>query len=219
MSSYHSPRRADAATATRAAILDGARGLFLERGYSAVTVPEIASAAGVAVQTVYSSAGGKAAILSAILTPSVTDRAVEETRTGVAATDDPCAVIDITARGTRDAHERHWEVIYGLFRRGLVEPSAAAVLDEAIEAYLGVLAEVADRLIAMKALRPELDRVFAIDLLWLHLGQRAWFTLVGDRGWDFDRTQAWLAHSARHALLKVPEPPEVSDSGVPGGRS
>jgi AcrR family transcriptional regulator len=207
MSSYHSPRRTDAAAATRLAILDSARELFLARGYSAVTVTEIATGARVAVQTVYSSTGGKAAILSAILAPSVADRAVQETRSGVAASEDPRAVIDITARGTRDAHERHWDVVYGLFRRGMVEPAAAAVLDEAIEAYLAVLGEVADRLAALDALRPGLDREFAVDLLWFHLGQRAWFTLVGDRGWEFGRAEAWLARSARHSLLKVPEPP------------
>lgn len=200
--SYNSPQRRDAALATRTAILQSARRLFLARGYAMVTMEDIAAAARVAVPTIYSSTGGKAAILKALLAPVVGDPAVEQTLSGIAATDDPGKVIAITAAGTRQAQERHWELVWGLLHRNLAEPSAAPVLDETRKAYLEAMAAVAGRLISLDALKPELDHAAAVDLLWFYLGRPGWYTLVGDRAWDFDRAEAWLADAARHALLR-----------------
>ncbi|MBV8453994.1 MAG: TetR family transcriptional regulator, partial [Deltaproteobacteria bacterium] len=50
---YDSTARKAAAQATRLAILSAARRLFLERGYAGTTMPTIAAAAGVALDTVY----------------------------------------------------------------------------------------------------------------------------------------------------------------------
>lgn len=51
--------------AARARVLDAATALFTERGYLATTVGEIAAAAGVAVQTIYSGYGSKVGVLAA----------------------------------------------------------------------------------------------------------------------------------------------------------
>jgi AcrR family transcriptional regulator len=202
--SYHSPRRRDAAVATRDTILDCARRLFIADGYAKVTVADIAAAARVAVPTVYGSTGGKAAILRALLEPAVQDPAVERTLTAIAATDDPREVVAIAAAGPRESHERHWDLVHGLLSRHVGEPSAEAVLDEAKAAYLAAMTAVADRLIALDALREDLDRAAAVDVLWFYLGRPGWNTMVGDRGWDFDRAEAWLAKAAEQALLRTP---------------
>ncbi|GAA1376571.1 TetR/AcrR family transcriptional regulator [Catellatospora chokoriensis] len=204
-SSYHSPRRVDAASATHAAILSSARALFLEAGYSAVTVSDIAKAARVAVPTVYASAGGKAAILSALIQPAVNDPSVGETLAAVATAQEPGLVIDLTAEGTRRAHERHWDILYGLLRHAPGETVAREVLDAGIQSYLDALTTIVDRLATLGGLASGIDRAEALDLMWFYLGQPAWFTLVGDRGWTFDRAQAWLAASARYALLSNPQ--------------
>ncbi|MGK5737882.1 TetR/AcrR family transcriptional regulator [Micromonospora sp. URMC 103] len=203
-STYHSPRRLDAAAATRSAILSNARALFLERGYAVVTVSDIARAARVAVPTVYASAGGKAAILSALIQPAIEDSVVAETLAAVATTEDPGQIVDLVAEGTRRDHERHWETLYGLLRHTPGEAAAREVVEAGIRSYVEALGTVADRLAALGALAPDIDRAEALDLLWFHLGQPAWFTLVGDRGWTFDRAQAWLAAAARRAVLADP---------------
>ncbi|GII34081.1 TetR family transcriptional regulator [Planotetraspora mira] len=204
MGRYHSPRRMDAAADTRTAIMQSARELFLAHGYLEVTVAQIAAAARVAVQTVYSSTGGKTAILAALLASAVNDSAVAEGLEAVATCTDPGAIIDITAEGTRRTHERHWDVLYGLLHDGLGDPGATEVYNEGITAYLKALTTVADRLVELDALRSDLDHALAVDLLWFFLGQRAWFLLVGERGWTFDRAQEWMANSARQALLRSP---------------
>jgi AcrR family transcriptional regulator len=56
---YDATRRRQAAARTRAAILDAARELFTERGYSATPMTAVADRAGVALDTVYAAVGRK----------------------------------------------------------------------------------------------------------------------------------------------------------------
>src|SRR4051794_33252175 len=67
---YNSPLRAEQAHRTRAAVLDAAGRCFLEKGYAATTMKDVAARAGVSVQTVFGQ-GSKASLLLACV-----DRAV-----------------------------------------------------------------------------------------------------------------------------------------------
>jgi AcrR family transcriptional regulator len=60
-------RRALAAEETQEAIVEAAQALFVERGYQATTIADIARASGVAVQTVYNAVGSKRAVLERVL--------------------------------------------------------------------------------------------------------------------------------------------------------
>lgn len=60
---YRSTLRADQARETRRRIRDAADALFLEHGYSATSMDDIATAAGVSRQTVFSTFGSKAGLL------------------------------------------------------------------------------------------------------------------------------------------------------------
>src|SRR5918997_4719993 len=59
---YRSPLRAEQARRTRGVVLDAAGRCFLDRGYAATTMKDVAAAAGVSVQTVFGQ-GSKAALL------------------------------------------------------------------------------------------------------------------------------------------------------------
>lgn len=202
--SYRSPRRTQGAAETRAAILAAAEELFITEGYSAVTVAKIASAARVAMQTVYASTGGKADILKDLLTPAIEDPSVAQTMRRIFETDDPREVVDATAQGTRQAHERHWRLLSALVPQCHAEPAAAAVLAAGNEEYIKALSVAVERLEQMDALLPGIDVNRAVDLLWFHVGQDAWFSLVGHRHWSFDDAEEWLAGAARRALLAAP---------------
>ncbi|MGW0877078.1 TetR/AcrR family transcriptional regulator [Streptomyces sp. NPDC002755] len=203
--SYRSPRRADSAAATRAAILRAAEALFITQGYSSTTVSKIAEASQVAVQTVYSSTGGKADILRALLAPAIADPNVELTMRAIIESNDAREVIDATARGTRQAHEAHWPSLSVLVPQCHAEPTAAAVLAAGNMEYIKVLTAIAERLSQLEAVRPGLDLRKVVDLLWFYLGQDAWFSLVKHRGWSFDEAEEWLAKSAKDALLTHPK--------------
>ena len=68
---YNSPKREQQALATRRRIRDAAQELFLERGYWATSINAIASAAGVALRTIFLAFPGKAALLSEIIQVAV----------------------------------------------------------------------------------------------------------------------------------------------------
>lgn len=67
---YKSTLRAEQALRTRVAVLDAARDCFIDRGYAATTMSDIASAAGVSQPTVFGQ-GNKVALLLAVV-----DRAI-----------------------------------------------------------------------------------------------------------------------------------------------
>lgn len=199
---YQSPRRADAAAATREAILVSAHALFRDHGYAEVTIAEIAEAAGVAVPTVYSSVGNKPRILATLLEPAVTDPIVASTLAAIEASENPREVIELTAEGTRLTHQRHWDLVYDLFYKDPPgEPAVKEVLDRGRDDYLQALTRVADRLAALDAFCPETNRKEAVAVLWFYLGPHAWQTLVGERGWTFDHAQSWITRSVCQALL------------------
>jgi hypothetical protein len=134
----------------------------------------------------------------------VRDPAVERTLADVTATKDARRIVALLGAGTRETHERHWELVWGLIYRNHAERSADPVVEEATAAYLAAVAAVADRLAALDALKQGMDAAMAVDVLWFYLGRPGWHTLVGERGWDFDRAEAWLVDSARQALLRNP---------------
>jgi AcrR family transcriptional regulator len=65
---YRSDLRDRQASATRGAVLTAARALFLEHGYGATTVEQIAERAGVSKPTVFAAVGNKQALMAALRT-------------------------------------------------------------------------------------------------------------------------------------------------------
>ncbi|OBF40939.1 hypothetical protein A5724_04965 [Mycobacterium sp. ACS1612] len=199
---YRSARRAEAAGDTRARILAAGMRLFIEKGYGLVTVNDIAREAGVAVPTVYSSAGGKTALLATIIEEAVRDPVVEQTLAAVRRARDPREVIDVTAHGTRADNERYHDIIQVNRTAAAVDESAAEILDTSNRAYRQSLAVAAARLREMGALREHLTDERATDLLWFYFGHQPWHTLVAEAGWTWDEAEHWLREQAAAALLK-----------------
>src|SRR5947209_567584 len=71
--SYQSPRREEAARATRRAILDAAEDLFAVRGYAGTTLADIATGALVSPATVKGAFGTKGGVLAALIRARLTD--------------------------------------------------------------------------------------------------------------------------------------------------
>lgn len=198
---YHSPRREAAAESTREAILRHARELFLTQGYGATTVPDIARAAQVATPTVYASTGGKAAMYVELLKPAINDPVAGQAVAAALRTDDPLQVLVLCARGARTGQERYWELVYGLMRRPpedeLARQAVANVATKCLEALTGI----ARHLLDLGVLKTGVGLADVTDTLWFYFGQNAWCSLVGERGWTFDRAEQWLLRAASHDLL------------------
>jgi AcrR family transcriptional regulator len=198
--SYHSPRREQAAAATREAILDAARELFATRGYACTTVAQIAETAQVAANTVYTSVGGKPQLLAAIMEGGTGDPAVAETLTAVARTTSPAEVIQLTAAGTRQVNERNATAVTILLDSARVDTAAAEMLQVSMRLYRDTLNALAQRLEDLGALESA-DRRRAADAFWYLFGWTSWRTLIIDLGWSWDEAEKWLARRGVEALL------------------
>jgi AcrR family transcriptional regulator len=203
-SRYRSPRREDAAAATREAIVSCARDLFLARGYGATTVPDIARAARVATQTVYSSVGGKAALFAELLEPAIHDPTAAQAMTAACQTADPGQVLVLCAGGARSGQERYWDIMEGLARRPPEDKLAQQAIANVAAKCMAALTVIAQRLAELGALKAGVSAGRAADMLWFYFGPHAWYTLVGDRNWTFDQAEQWLLQSAGHDLLRDP---------------
>jgi AcrR family transcriptional regulator len=198
---YHSPRRKQAAAATREAILDAAGELFATQGYSRTTVAQIAEAAQVAANTVYTSVGGKPQLLGAIMDDGSGDPAAAETLAAVAQSTDPAEVIRCTASGVRRVNERHAQGIAVLLESAKVDPAAAKIYRVGLRRFRQALDRCAGRLEDLGALEPS-EREHASDVFWYFFGFMSWQTLIGDLGWSWDEAEQWLAQQGIDALLK-----------------
>jgi AcrR family transcriptional regulator len=199
---YHSPRRAQAATETRAAILAAAKRLFVEQGYGKVTVNDIAAEAALAVPTVYACTGGKSAILSTIIDEAIRDPIVEETLSAIRQSSAAHDVIGVTAHGTRVDNERYHDIMQVMKTAATFDESATAILVESDRRYRRALSHIGRRLRDLDALKPGLTPKRTTDTLWFYFGREAWHSLVADRHWSWNDAEQWLSQQATSALLK-----------------
>lgn len=203
--SYNSPRRQQAAAATREAIIEAALELFACQGYARTTVAQIAEAAQVAANTVYTSVGGKPQLLAAITESGTGDPDVAETLTAVAGTSDPAEVIRLTAAGTRQVNERRAKAVAVLLDSAQADHAAAEMLQVTVRYYRETLGTLAGRLEDLGAVQsPDLNR--AADIFWYLFGWTSWRTLITDLGWSWDAAEQWLAQRGIDALLRQRTP-------------
>ncbi len=191
---YHSPRRARDAAETRREILSAAAELFSANGYARVTVADIAKRAGVAPQTVYSSAGGKSDVLHRIVGESIARSGSASTVEAIRQTEGMGAALTLLAHGTRMANESEQQVIDVLFAAIPVHEDGTALWEQSTGSYRRALEEVAEHLRNKGFLT--LDVPKATDVLWFCFGFNAWRTLVKECGWSWDDAEQWLARQA-----------------------
>jgi AcrR family transcriptional regulator len=179
-------------------MVDAAKRLFLERGYAATTIPEIAAAAGVAVPTIFWAFGSKRAIVAEIREAWLAEAHTAARLGKVLAIDDPAARLDAYAAFMGN----QWATGAG----ALAIQRDAMRADPEVAAEIGsVLAERAERLGAVVTplgphLRPGVTVRIAHDIL-LALSLLEVYRELRGRGWADADYQAWLGRSLREQLL------------------
>ncbi|WP_345408996.1 TetR/AcrR family transcriptional regulator [Nonomuraea salmonea] len=202
---YRSPVRARHAEDTRRSIIEAAATLFAEQGYPRTSVAAVAAAAGVAVNTVYTSVGNKPALIMALSEDGAGDDAAVETLRRIEECSDPREILRILADGTGQVRRRRHDVLAILLNNKYADPDVAAAADVAIRAVRDRFKAVTARLIAVGGLREGLTGTQIEQTLWFYFGFEAWRT-VRDFGWSWKESADWLAEQAARALL----PPQLS---------
>jgi AcrR family transcriptional regulator len=208
--SYRSPRRQEQARQTRGAILAAARERFLERGYSATTIDEIAAAAGVSKPTVFTAAGNKAQLLKAVRdvamagdddpVPVAQRPSVERARDAQTAEEALRLVVAHTV-SLAGRYARIDEVLRGAAATG--EPELAQ-LWEASEQQRRTGAGILLGIICGKGpLRPGLDPHRAEDILSIYMAPDLYLRLVHRLGWTAGDFQRWLEATLAWQLLGI----------------
>ena len=196
---YTSPRRQEAAAQTQQAILDAATKLFLERGYAATTIADIATAARVAPATVYTSVGGKPKVLEAISQPPADDPELARLIAEMEATTDPHKAIRRAAKATRYSAETNADVFAVIMLNGPFDPVVAKAATEMEAGFRKGAHRLIAHLHKLGALRGGVAN--EVDTVVYFLGHASWRQVVGDLGWTYDRAQTWLAGRLTQALL------------------
>ena len=194
---YHSERRQEQAEATRQAILDAARALFIERGYARTTVADIAAAARVAVPTVYVSIGTKPAILGELrkMIPVLAD-VPQDVRASFERLNDPRQVVSGLAEGVRRLLETSGELMFAIESASPFEPVAAEAWEEGLVIHRAACGTVVERLDALGALKAAISPARAGDVLSLLSLPGTWRTLSQEYGWTIDEIEAWIVDTA-----------------------
>ena len=181
-------------------IVEAAAALFAERGYARTSVAAVAAAAGVALNTVYTSVGGKSALILALTEHGASDEVVAETLRRIDTATAAIDIIRITAEGTGRVRRRQHQTLSLLLDNRTAHPDVAAAADFAVRVTRERLAHVAGRLREVGGLRPGLSLQQVEDTLWFYFGFEAWRSLRG-MNWEWDVATAWLAEQAANALL------------------
>ena len=204
---YDSRGRQEQAGRSRWAMLQAARRLFLDRGYAATTMPAIAAAAGVSVQSVYKAFGNKAALLKAVFDVAIAgdDEPVpvlqREALGRVRAEPDPYRKLLLYGEFVAEVTPRHVPIQLLARAAATADPEAAGVWDQLRAERLAGLTLFARALHRDGHLRPGVSVDEARDLLWTYNSPELYELLVLQRGWTPQRYGRWLADALTAALL------------------
>ena len=188
---YSSARRSQQAAETRAVVLDAARTLFAEKGWSATGMRDVARSAGVSVETVYGNFGSKTDLLLATI-----DIAVVGDHEPVALAERS----EFAALGRGDLRER--AAAGARLTRAVYERTYALnrALDEGAHANADLAARVRD---AEKRRRKNVEQAATLvagrklskveyDGLWALASPQVYGLLTERAGWTAQQYESWL---------------------------
>jgi AcrR family transcriptional regulator len=193
----------------RAAVVDTARTLFLERGYGATTIETISGRADVPVATVYRLFGSKRGILKALLDLSIVgdDEAVpladRSHVRALVADPDPRNQLAGFVGVAADVNSRTAPIYRILVSAAASDADAAALLDELTRQRQQGQRLIARSLARAGALRPGLRERDAADIVHALMSPDVYRLLVHDRGWQPARYEEWLSATLVDQLLST----------------
>jgi len=202
---YDSSRRQEQAKQNRGAILDAARALFLERGYAAATIGEIAVQAGVSVETVYKAFGNKAGLAKAVFDVTVAgddeDIPISERPEIKAVEAEPDARRKIQRFfETYPIRRSRTAGIERMIRdAAATDPAAAEVRDQLIAELHRGMTMFATRLIEGGGVRPELRLRDVADILYAYVSLD-FYELLTTQGWSQKRYGRFVSDALIAAL-------------------
>jgi AcrR family transcriptional regulator len=205
---YDSSRRQEQARHNRSAILEAARRMFLERGFAGTTMPGIAAAAGVSVQTVYKAFANKPGLAKAVFDVAIAgdDEPVPMTERAslrrVRDEPDPRRQLELYGEHLAAVAPRHVPIQLVILSAAATDPEAGKVWRVLQAERLRGMSLFARSLHAAGHLRSGVSATEARDVLWTYNSAELFQLLVIERGWSPGRYGRWVAAALTAALLR-----------------
>lgn len=196
---YNTTLRSAQSRDTRRRIAESARTLYLARGYSAVTMADIAKAAGVAYQTVYAAFGNKLQLTQEIIWTTFEVAGVGDLLAEITTSSDPEHWLRSGARISRLVGDRIAGLLRFLQESG--DPDLLAEYQRVQSRRREQETAGASRLYESGRLRAGLSPEQALDILWVLTGTHLYEQLVVQRGWSADTYERWLGDTLIAQLL------------------
>lgn len=204
---YRSTLREEQARGTRRAVVSAARDLFVEFGWARTTIDAVAARAGVSRKTVFTSVGGKAALLKLALDWALVgdDEPVPMSERPVIAEmeqlADPRELVARWARFVAELEERAAPLAAVLVAASDADPEAAGVHAESERNRLGGAAAFVGHLAAIDGLRQGLTPERAVAAVLVLMEPAVYRTLVREQGWTRAEYAHWIERAAGAELL------------------
>ena len=207
--SYKSPVRVAQASRTRTAILEVAQRQFLGSGYAATTVAGIAGEAGVSVDTIYKSFGGKPGLARAIYHEALRGRgpvpAYERSEELRLLERDPRKIMRKWGTLASEVGREVTPIQLLLRSAADTDSVAAALLKEISDHRLKRMRYLARFLAERKFLRSGVSVTEAADVMWTCTSPELYELLVQQRGFSTKRFGRFVGDFLIAALLPGPE--------------
>lgn len=203
---YRSEVRRRRAEETRREVLAAARVLFATQGYAATTVTDVATEAGVSVDTVYASVGRKPGLLLAVidmLLGSADQDIPSEQRDyvrAVRAAKTAEQKIALYTEGLGRIIPRTAPLQAALAQAANSEPECAKVWQRLKDRRAANMRLFAADLRVTGQLREDLDDDAVADIVWVG-NSLEYFTLLTERGWSAERYAEHLRDLWQRVLL------------------
>jgi AcrR family transcriptional regulator len=203
--SYDSSRRQAHARATRDAILEVARRRFLEEGFALTTIASIASDAGVSVDTIYKTYGGKTGLVRAIYERGLAGEGpvhAEARSDALQLTErDPLAITRAFGGFVMEIAPRTAPIMLLIRDAAVSDPEMAKLQAELDEERLRRMIHNAGNLRNAGHLRADLSVEAAGEIGWLYTAPQLYELVVIKRGWSIERFGAFVADALAAAYF------------------
>ena len=207
--SYDSSSRRRTANATHKSIIDAARRVFLEKGFAAATMPEIARAAGVATDTVYATVGKKPALFRVLIETAISGGdtpvpALERDYVrAIRAEADAARKLELYAAALRRIQPRLAPLVRVLQGAAPLDPELAELWQSISQRRARNMKLFARELASTGQLRPGLSIARVADIIWSMNSPEFYDLLVEQRGWLPREFERWLADAWIRLLLNA----------------
>ncbi len=205
---YTSQLREQQATATRRAVLEAARQLFIAQGYGATTVEQIAQLAGVSKPTVFTAVGNKQMVLRAVRDTAIAGDgepvpvAQRPATDQIRAEPDQRKAVELLAEHLTGVASRYAQINEVLHAAADSGEEDLRELWETEEDQLLTAARLWVEVLTGKGpLRAGLSHSDATDMMSLLMSPDNYYRLVHRQRWVKEKYQRWLAATITQLLL------------------